>query len=136
MNRARTILYVEDDPVVLKVHQKRLQLAGFHVIAACDGLEAIKRLSTFTPDLVLLDLMLPKFNGEEVLRFIRTNPALAKVPVIVLSTNSVVDMEQEKLLESTIKRLIKSQCTATSLLAAVQEALTGAAVEVKSPEAK
>ena len=136
MNEVKTILYVEDDPVIQTAYQNRLQHAGFHVIPAREGLEAMKRLAVFTPDLVLLDLMLPRFNGEDVLLFIRTSPVLSKVPVIVLSANSIVDIAQEHLLESTQKRLIKSQCTPATLLAAVQEVLNGAPAEDPRPAAE
>ena len=123
-NKIRTILYIEDDAVVLKAYQKRLQQAGFHVIPAHDGLEAIKRLSTIVPDLVLLDLVMPRFSGSEVLQFIRTHQTLASIPVIVLSTNSVDDAEQEHLLESASRRILKSLCTPAILLNAIQEVLT------------
>ena len=129
MDKAKTILYAEDDMVVLTVYRMRLQKAGFHVISAYDGLDAIKKLSAFVPDLVLLDLMLPRFNGEEVLQFIHSNPSLAKVPVIVLSTNSVRDMAQESLLERASKRLIKSKCNSAMLLEAIREVLAGATVD-------
>jgi chemosensory pili system protein ChpA (sensor histidine kinase/response regulator) len=125
MTKVRTILYAEDDQIVLMVYKKRLEAAGFHVIPARDGLEAIKNLAIFVPDLVLLDLMMPKFNGEEVLEFIRNNPRLSKVPVIILSTNSIRDMAQEHVLEKADKRLIKSRCTAESLLEAIQYLLAG-----------
>ena len=125
MTKVRTILYAEDDLVVLTVYKKRLEQAGFHVIPARDGLEAIKNLSIFVPDLVLLDLLMPKFNGEEVLQFIRDNPRLAKVPVIILSTNSIRDTAQEHILEKADQRLIKSRCTSESLLEAIQYLLAG-----------
>lgn len=75
MSQVKTILYVEDDLVVLTAHQKCLEHAGYHVIPARDGLEAMKRLSMFVPDLMLLDLVMPRFKGEDVLEFIRTKPA-------------------------------------------------------------
>jgi len=123
MQKTRTILYVEDDPVTLTAYQNRLQQAGYHVIPARDGLEAIKQLSTMIPDLVVLDLMLPRFSGEEVLQYIRTHDALAAVPVIVLSTNSILDSEQEHLLESASQRILKSLCTPATLLETIQKAL-------------
>jgi CheY-like chemotaxis protein len=129
MPKVKTILYAEDDMVVLTVYRMRLQRAGFHVITAHDGLDAIKKLSTFVPDLLLLDLMMPRFHGEEVLQFIQTNPSLAKVPVIILSTNSVRDIAQESLLERAGKRLIKCKCNSSMLLEAVEEVLKNATME-------
>jgi len=125
MTKGRTILYAEDDLVVLTVYRKRLEAAGFQVVAVRDGLDAIKSLSIFVPDVVLLDLMMPKFNGEEVLQFIRDNPRLANVPVIILSTNSIRDLAQEHILEKADRRLIKSRCTSETLLEAIQYLLAG-----------
>jgi CheY-like chemotaxis protein len=133
MPKVRTILYAEDDMVVLTVYRMRLQRAGFHVIAAHDGLDAVKKLSTVVPDLILLDLMLPRFNGEEVLQFIHANASLAKVPVIILSTNSVRDVAQESLLERACKRLIKSKCNSSMLLEAVEEVLKDTTMEKDRP---
>jgi CheY-like chemotaxis protein len=129
MNKIKTILYAEDDIIVLMAYQNFLQQAGYHVIPARDGLQAMKRLSIFVPDLIVLDLMMPRFNGEEVLQFVRANLYLSKVPVIVLSTNSVLDTAQEHLLQSSYKRLIKSRCNAATLLEAIKEALAAAPAE-------
>ena len=123
MKRVRTILYIEDDAVVRMAYQRRLEVEGYLVVPAADGLEAMKQLSTTVPDLVLLDLVMPRFSGEEVLQYIRKTKSLAHLPVIVLSTNSIDDATQEHLLESASKRILKSLCTPATLLAAIQEAL-------------
>jgi CheY-like chemotaxis protein len=125
MTKVRTILYCEDDFVVLTVYRKQLQKAGYHVIHAQDGLEAMKNLSMFVPDLVVLDLVMPKFNGEEVLQYICKKPRLAKVPLIILSANSVVDVATEQFLECADKRLLKYNCTPAILLEAIRELIIG-----------
>jgi CheY-like chemotaxis protein len=121
--KAKTIIFVEDNPVVLGVYRMRLQQQGFHVVPAHDGLEAVKILSQFVPDLVVLDLMLPKFNGVEVLKLICADPRYKTVPVIILSTNSIIDAAEEYVLERANKRLLKSSCTPAIMLQAVQELL-------------
>ena len=123
MNNPQTILYVEDDDLVFNIYHKRLQAAGYNVVPARDGIEAIKQLSIVKPDLVLLDLLLPKFSGDEVLQYIRANKNFAAIPVIVLSTNSIDDAAHEHLLESASRRILKSLCTPAILLTAVQEVL-------------
>ncbi len=120
-----TILYVEDDLVVRAAYGNRLRQEGFHIEPAQDGLEAMKLLSALTPDLVLLDLLLPRFTGEDVLKFIHSQPRLKSVPVIILSTNSINDAGQESLLEQANRRLIKSVCTFPMLLQAIHEVLNG-----------
>ncbi|MGD0252609.1 MAG: response regulator [Verrucomicrobiota bacterium] len=124
--KAKTILYVEDDPVVLTAYCHRLEREGFSVESAKDGLEAMKILLRLVPDLVVLDLMLPKFDGAEVLKFIQANPRLKTVPVIILSTNSIVDADEEYVLEGAHRRFIKDHCTFPMMLQAIQKLLVEA----------
>ncbi len=124
MIKAKTILYVEDDPVVQTAYGRRLEREGFSIESARDGLEAMKVLLRLVPDLVVLDLMLPKFDGGEVLKFMQANPRLKTVPVIILSTNSIVDADEEYVLEGANRRFIKDQCTFPMVLQAIQNLLT------------
>jgi len=122
--KPKTIVFVEDDEVVLLAYRNCLQREGFCVESAKDGLEAMKILLMSLPDLIVLDLMLPKFNGEEVLKFIRSDRRLKELPVIILSTNSVIEVEHEPLLEAgACRRLIKGNCTTATLLTVIHEAL-------------
>ena len=125
----RTIVFVEDNPVVLMAYRNRLEAGGFHVVPALDGLEAMKVLAKQVPEVVVLDLMLPKFKGSDVLKFICSNPQLNKVCVIILSNNSVVDVGEEYLLERANKRLLKGSCTPAILLRTIQELLDDASVQ-------
>ena len=124
MQTQKTILYAEDDAVTLAAYKRRLEKAGYHVNTASDGLEALKSLHENTPDLLLLDLMLPKFTGEDVLKFVTSHPALGQIPVIVLSTNSILTAENEGLLEKAEKHFLKHDCSFPKLLSAVEELLT------------
>jgi CheY-like chemotaxis protein len=123
--KCRTVVFVEDNPVVLMAYRNRLEAGGIRVEPACDGLEAMKVLARQIPDLVVLDLMLPKFSGVEVLKFICSNPHLNKVCVIILSNNCVVDEGEEYVLERANKRLLKGSCTPAILLRTIQELLDG-----------
>lgn len=126
--KGKTIVFVEDNSVVLTAYRNRLERKGFVIEPAQDGLEAMKILSRVVPDLVILDLLLPKFNGVEVLKFIQSNARLNGVPVIVLSTNSIIDAAEEYVLESADKRLLKSSCTPAILLQTIQKLLDGPAI--------
>lgn len=123
MQAPKTILYAEDDAVTATAFKKRLEREGFNVEIASDGLETLKLLHTCKPDLLLLDLMLPKFSGEEVLKFLVSNPSLGHIPVILLSTNSILTAANETLLDKAEKRLLKHDCTFQKLLAAIDEVL-------------
>ncbi|MCI0744334.1 MAG: response regulator [Verrucomicrobia subdivision 3 bacterium] len=87
----KRILIIEDDPVVARVYSNSLQNAGYAVEAADDGQSGLERLRQSPPDAVLLDMMLPKINGVEILRQIRADPALQTIPVMVY-TNAFVDV--------------------------------------------
>ena len=84
----RKILFVEDDPNIVEIFRESLLREGFEVLVAGDGIAAMKALHQAGPDLVLLDLLMPRFNGVDVLKFIRTNPALRLAKVIIYSNVS------------------------------------------------
>lgn len=84
MSRKR-ILLVEDDRVVRKAAETGLRGLGYEVVAALDGEEGVRRARSDAPDLILLDLLVPKVGGFDVLRALRADPATSGVPVIVLS---------------------------------------------------
>ncbi len=79
------ILIVEDDKFLQKILTTKFVKEGFDVVAASDGEEAVQKVTTDVPSLVLLDLILPKLTGFEVLTEIKTNLKTKAVPVIVLS---------------------------------------------------
>jgi DNA-binding response OmpR family regulator len=124
----RKILYVEDNRVVLTAYRNRLLQEGFHVESARDGLQAMKILSRFVPDLVLLDLMLPKFNGVEVLKFMQADARLKQVPVVILSAKSANEGVQDGVLTQASKRFLKDLCTFPTLLQAIHEVLANCPV--------
>lgn len=82
------ILVVEDVPVMLTVLRMRLEAEGFEVIAARDGIEALEQARDAHPDLVLLDLMLPRLPGERVCRELRSDPRTRALPIIVVSARA------------------------------------------------
>lgn len=79
------ILIIEDDRFVRKAYEAKLTLAGFTVITAIDGGEAIELTKTEKPDLILLDLMLPVVSGFEYLRVIKENPETKDIPIVIIS---------------------------------------------------
>ena len=79
------VLIVEDDVMLNKIYQTKLGIVGYKVFAAYDGEEGIKKMEEAVPNIVLLDLMLPKKNGFEVLETVKQNIKLNHIPVIILS---------------------------------------------------
>ncbi len=82
----KSVLVVEDSPTTRKVISLTLAKNGFQIQEAGDGLEALSRLSEKKPDLILLDIILPRMNGYEILALIRRNPELKHIPVVMLTS--------------------------------------------------
>jgi DNA-binding response OmpR family regulator len=82
---ATRVLIVEDEPNIVESLTFLLRRAGHDVVSVLDGDAALAHLRTHAPDVVILDLMLPRRNGFEVLKTIRAEPALRSVPVMVLT---------------------------------------------------
>ena len=79
------LLIVEDDRIIASIYTRRFQEEGFQVVRSANGQDALDKLTEFKPDVVVLDIMLPHVNGLEILRQIRSDQTLEKVPVIVFS---------------------------------------------------
>lgn len=80
-----TILVVDDTPVILKMLSKQLGHWGYRVVTASSGEEGLQRAETEKPDLILLDILMPKMKGREVCARLKANPATQKIPVIFLT---------------------------------------------------
>ena len=79
------ILIVDDEPNIVLSLEFLMEQSGFEVAVARDGEEALAQMASFRPDLVLLDVMLPRLNGYQVCQQIRATPAWAQVKVLMLS---------------------------------------------------
>ena len=84
-----TVLVVDDDTDIARFIEINLRLEGFDVRVAHDGEQAEQSIDAETPDLVLLDVMMPKVDGVELCRRLRANPATANLPVIMLTAKSL-----------------------------------------------
>lgn len=81
------ILIAEDDPSILKVTKLRLEHEGYEVTTAVDGAEALQRATAELPNLILMDVLMPKLNGYDVCRTLKQQPATARIPVVVFSAS-------------------------------------------------
>jgi DNA-binding response OmpR family regulator len=124
----RRILIVEDDEFMADIYRDKLQAEGFTAEICRNGLDAIERLRTRPPDLVLLDVMLPGANGAEVLGFIRTREATRNLPVIIMSNayEYARDQMADVWREGADQFLTKADCTPARLIQEVRSALVAA----------
>jgi two-component system phosphate regulon response regulator PhoB len=82
------ILVVDDEPEAVELVEFNLRQAGYEVVTAADGAEALKKARTVLPGLVLLDLMLPEVDGLEVCKMLRRDPATAAIPIIMVTAKA------------------------------------------------
>ena len=85
MPQDRTIMVVDDSATVRKLITGKLEKSGHTVISAVDGVDALEKLKEFTPDLVLLDITMPRMDGYQVCKLIRNNPEMKDIPVVMIS---------------------------------------------------
>jgi CheY-like chemotaxis protein len=96
---APRILLVEDDRFLRRACEVSLRQRGFSVTTAADGEEALRKVRAETPDLILLDLLMPRMTGTEVLRTLRAEEATREIRVLILSNSSrEQDVEEIKAL--------------------------------------
>jgi hypothetical protein len=95
------VLIIEDNVTVTNLYRNLLRAAGFAVEAASDGAKGLAAVSSFRPDVVLLDLMLPAVDGMAILRTLRADPEWAALPIVVFF---------ELLLGRTVERGVGSRC--------------------------
>jgi DNA-binding response OmpR family regulator len=116
--KKQTIMIVEDDSFVMDIYQTKLTLEGFAIIAANNGIEALKKLESgdCNPDLILLDIVMPFVNGLEVLKKIKDNDKWNKIPVILLTNLSQKEEIGQGFVLGAKDYLIKSHFTPSEVL--------------------
>jgi two-component system chemotaxis response regulator CheY len=90
----RTILTVDDSPSVRQMVGYTLQRAGYSVIEACDGCDALEKLTLTPAHMVIADLNMPRMDGLDLIRRLRSEPNYRFVPIIMLTTENEVEKKQ------------------------------------------
>ena len=120
------ILIIEDDPLMSRMYEKIFKFEGYEVEMAADGEEGLGKIKTAKPTLVLLDIMMPKMNGLQVLEKVKADPETKAVPVVML-TNLAGQQDAEKALSmGAVKYIIKSEYEPKQVANMVKEILAGA----------
>lgn len=120
------ILVVEDHPELRAQLRGLFELAGYEVRTASDGEEALEALSLRTPEVVVLDLVLPEISGYEVCEYIRATPSLQHVPVAVISGRALAP-DRAYAFEAGANTFLSKPFAPEALLAEVQRLLTSRA---------
>jgi CheY-like chemotaxis protein len=119
----KRILIIEDDPVAGSVYQRFLQSKGFTTDLATDGITGLEQLAASPPDAVLLDLIMPKLGGIEVLKKLRAQEAFTKLPVVVM-TNACIPAFVDQAVKAGANRVLdKSNATPEEVIESLQSVL-------------
>lgn len=118
------ILLVDDDPSILHMYQTAFSSNNYEVETANDGDEALTKATSFKPDIILLDIIMPNSCGLDVIANLKKDPALKDIPVIVL-TNLSGDQEIKSVKDlGAVKVIIKSDFKPAQLVSLVQETVS------------
>jgi DNA-binding response OmpR family regulator len=115
------VLLVEDDQSVLEMYRLKLELDGYRVSTAGDGEDGLRKAEELRPDIIFLDIRLPKMDGFEVLRRLRSQETTKEIPVIILSNYGEDDLVARGLRLGAHEYLIKARTTPSSLSEGIGE---------------
>lgn len=119
------ILIIEDDPLISRMYQKIFTFESFEVEVANDGEEGLNKARIFKPTLILLDIMMPKMNGLEVLEKLKVDIDTRSIPVIILTNLAGQSDAETALSKGAVKYIIKSQYEPDQITDMVKEILAG-----------
>ncbi len=119
----KKILIIEDDQIVANIHRNKLVVQGYQVEVANTGETGYDLIKSFRPDAVVLDLVLPKLSGVELMKMVRAEPDFAKLPMIVFTNTYLTNMVQEAWKAGATKCLSKANCTPRHVLEALGSVL-------------
>ena len=120
----KTVLIIEDDRAVAATYRHKFKEAGYRVEVAPDGVEGVKLVSTLRPDAVVLDLLMPRMDGIEVLKFIRGHAELSGTPVVVFSNSYMTSLVESAWRAGADECLMKSSTMPGQLLEAVKKVMS------------
>lgn len=119
------ILITEDDPLMSRMYQKIFTFEGYEVIMAADGQEGLDKIRSEKPTLVLLDVMMPKLNGFQVLEQLKADPATKAIPVVMLTNLSSQQDADNAMLKGAVKYIVKSEYDPKQVADMIKELLAG-----------
>lgn len=121
------IMLVEDDLILVEMYEAKFEMEGHEIVVANNGQECLNLLEGYTPDIILLDILMPKMNGFHVLKEIKKQPGLRNIPVILLTNLGEAQVDMNAELASALgvsDYLIKSHHTPDEVVDKVMKALS------------
>jgi DNA-binding response OmpR family regulator len=123
-NKTIKILLVEDDPFLLSMYATKFELEQFEVVTATDGEQGFKTAQESRPDIILLDILLPKMDGFEVLARLKSNNVTNLIPVILLTNLNQRDEIERGMTLGADDYLIKAHFMPSEVVAKIKEVIS------------
>jgi PleD family two-component response regulator len=120
----RTIVVVDDDAFITTMYQETLTKAGFTVVLASNAEEALQAVVHEKPDIMLLDLVMPGYDGFEILKAMKANEATKQVPVVILSNLTQDDVEEQARSLGAIDYIVKVNLPPRELITRLNRVLS------------
>ncbi|HEX6461992.1 MAG TPA: response regulator [Candidatus Saccharimonadales bacterium] len=117
------VLIIEDDVPYQKVYKRKFEASGYTVEVAGDGIEGLEKMRSFQPDIVFLDIMMPKKDGFQVLDEAKADAAIKDIPIVVMTNLSTDDDNQKLEQKGAIDVIIKSNNEPNVLVVKAQKVL-------------
>jgi CheY-like chemotaxis protein len=121
----KKILIIEDDQIVANIYRNKLAVEGYQVEVTLDGESGLKLMRSFRPDAIVLDLMLPKMSGVDVIREIRGETEFSKLPIVVFSNTYLTNLVQDAWKAGASKCVSKISCPPKELLQMMRQIVGG-----------
>lgn len=119
------ILIVEDDPLMSRMYQKIFTFEGHQVEMAGDGEEGLNKAKSVKPTIMLLDIMMPKMNGLQVLEKLKADPEIKSIPIVMLTNLAGQQDAETALTKGAVKYIVKSEYEPKQVVSLVEEILAG-----------
>lgn len=124
MATSAKILLVDDDMTLHEMYAERLKADGYVIVSAYDGEEAIDKVYREMPDVILLDIMMPKINGIDVMKKLREDEKTAGIPIILLTALVQEINKIKEMMKPFDQYLIKSEIMPAQVISAIEKSLS------------
>ena len=123
VDKKEKILIIEDDMYINKMYQLKLNLEGYEVEIAENGKVGVEKTKSFKPDIVLLDILMPEMDGFEVLKVLKADSEMKKIPVLIMSNLGQEDHIQKGKEMGAVGYIVKTQYTPAKVVETIKEVL-------------
>ncbi len=117
------VLIVDDDQTLCEMYSERLKADNFDVVLAKDGAEGLRQVVKFDPDIILLDLMMPRVSGFDVLDILKSSPKTKQIPIIVLTALIQDESREQSLRAGADDYIVKSETIPAEVVSKIKKIL-------------